>query len=388
MARAAIALDGRAIRKHPLRKFILWTLGAFVALGACARPVLPWFVRQYVNKALNHSLLYEGRIGDVSLHLWRGAYSISNVRIFKRTGAVPEPFFSCKSIDLAIQWNALLNHKIVGEVSIEQPVINFVAPSNQNEGQTGADQPWMETIRSLFPFQINRLNLHNGSIHFRSYVRAQPVDVYLSNLQASIEDLSNVERTAMPMMATVNATGTAMDQANFEFHMKLDPFSYYPTFIMTVRLLGLDVTKLNDLTQTYGDFQFKQGWFDLVLEAKAEEGQINGSVKPLFRNLVVFDPALDVKMDKDVLQFFWQALLGVVTTIFKNSPRDQFGTLVPFTGDLTAPNVNYLSAVGNVLQNAFVRAYLPRLDNGTDEYEGMQFQAGTPLDPTQTGDSP
>ena len=40
---------------------------------------------------------------------------------------------------------------------------------------------------------------------------------------------------------------------------------------------------------TYGQFNFKRGWFDLVLEADADQGQIQGYIKPLFRNLTVFD---------------------------------------------------------------------------------------------------
>ena len=54
---------------------------------------------------------------------------------------------------------------------------------------------------------------------------------------------------------------------------------------MGMRLLGLDVTRLNDLAVSYGKFDFERGWFDLVVEAEAREGQVNGYVKPLFRNL-------------------------------------------------------------------------------------------------------
>jgi uncharacterized protein DUF748 len=375
-------------RKHRWRRIALWGLAVLVVLSICVRPMLPWVVRRYINQTLNHNLIYAGRIGDVSLHLWRGAYTITDIRIFKRTGDVPEPLFSAREMDLAIQWNALLNHKLVGQVVFEEPQINFVAPSDDSESQTGAGEPWMGTLQSLFPFQINRAEIHHGSLHFRSYVRATPVDVYLANLQASVEDLTNVRSETTPLMATVSATAMAMDQAPFEFHMKLNPFAYRPTFEMTARLLGLDVTKLNDLSHTYGRFEFKRGWFDLVVAAKAEQGQIDGYVKPLFRNLQLFDPSQDLKTDEDPLQFFWQAVLGAVVQVFKNPPRDQFGTSISFTGDLTQPDTDFLSAVGNVLRNAFIRAYLPQLNNGTEEYDGMEFQPGSITDSTSIGDEP
>jgi Domain of Unknown Function (DUF748) len=370
-----------ALRKHRLGRIILWIFAAIVALAICARPMLPWAVRWYVDRTLNHNLIYEGRVGDVSLHLWRGAYSISNIRIFKRTGDVPEPLLSLKTLDLAIQWNAILHHKVVGVADIEQPVLHFVASSDQSEDQTGAGGAWLDTLRKLFPLQLNRVEIHDGSIHFHSYVRATPVDVYLSHLEASVDDLTNIRNQTTPLLTTVDAHGLAMNEAKFELHMKLNPFAYYPTFEMTARLLGLDVTKLNDLSHTYGQFTFKEGWFDLVMAAKAEDGQMSGYIKPLFRHLRIFDPGQDLATDDNPLQFFWQAVLGVVTTALKNQPRDQFATMIPFSGDMQQPDAGYLEAVGNVLQNAFIRAYLPRLNDGTQQYDGMTFDPGSIVDP-------
>src|SRR5260370_31856720 len=119
------------------------------------------------------------------------------------------------------------------------------------------------------------------------------------------------------MVTKVQATALAMDQATLQCKMTLDPFSYRPTFHVAVRLLGLDVTKLNDLALAFGKFDFKRGWFDLVLEADAKEGALTGYVKPLFRNLKVFSLVQDIKEDS-VLQFFWQAIVCGATAPFKN----------------------------------------------------------------------
>jgi hypothetical protein len=369
-------------------RIIIISLVVLACLIACIRPMLPWAVRWYVNKTLDRNLLYEGRIGDVTLNLWRGAYSISDIRLIKRTGNVPTPLFDAKRLELAIQWDAILHGKIVGQVVMDQPELNFVDASDDSESQTGSGGPWLQTLTDLFPFQLNSVRIHNGSIHFRSYKRDKPVDVYLSNLEASVDDLTNVRDQVTPMLTTVQATAMAMDQARFEFKMKMNPFSYRPTFHLATRLIGLDVTKTNDLVHTYGQFEFKRGWFDLVLEMDASEGQMQGYVKPLFRNLVVFDLLDDLKNDDNPLQFFWQALLGVATEVLKNQQRDQFGTLIPFTGDLSQPNADFLSSIGNILRNAFVRAYLPRLQNGSNGFDGMEFGPASVTDPISVGDQP
>jgi len=344
-------------------------------------------VRDYVNRTLDRNPLYAGNIGPVQIHLWRGAYSIQDVRISKTTGNVPVPFFASKRVDFAIQWNALFHHKIVGRVLMQQPEMNFVDAPAEGEVQTGAGAPWLQMIRDLFPFRINSAVVTNGSIHFRAYRGDKPVDVYLSEVQASIDNLSNIRDETKPLVSTVQASALVMDQAKFEYKMTLNPFSYRPTFHMATRLIGLDVTKLNDLALTYGKFDFKRGWFDLVLETDAREGQLTGYAKPLFRDLKVFSLTEDIKED-NVLQFFWQALVGATTTALKNQSRDQFGTLIPFSSDLSgATTTDILATVGNILRNAFVRAYLPRLESGQESVEGLQFEPPELTAPTSAGDT-
>ena len=67
------------VRKSIARKRHRWLrgLGIFllliVALVGVARLFLPSELRKYVNRTLDRNQLYEGRIGDVQVHLLRGA---------------------------------------------------------------------------------------------------------------------------------------------------------------------------------------------------------------------------------------------------------------------------------------------------------------------------
>lgn len=357
-----------------------------VVLGGIGRLMLPGFVRDYVNRTLDRNPMYEGRIGTVRVHLYRGAYAIEDVRISKTTGNVPVPLFAAREVDFSIEWRALLEGKVVGRVRMEEPELNFVDAPTEGETQTGGGGPWLEMIQDLFPFKINSTVVRNGSVHFRAYQTEKPVDVYLSQVNASIDNLGNIQDETKPLVSTVRVTALAMDQAKFEYIMTLDPFSYRPTFRMATRLLGLDVTKINDLALAYGKFDFERGWFDLVVESEAQEGQLKGYVKPLFRNLKVISLAKDIKED-NVLQVFWEALVGAATFLLKNHPRDQFGTLIPFTGDLSqSTTADIMATIGNILRNAFIRAYLPRLEGGGEAVEGLEFSPPEITDPVSVGD--
>jgi hypothetical protein len=353
-----------------------------ILLGA--RLALPSVLLWYVNDTIDRNPLYDGKVGDIDVSLWRGAYTIKDIRLDKVTGNVPVPLFSAPRVDLAIEWAALMNGKVVGRIVFDRPELNFVDGSDSSEDQTGSGGPWLSIIRDLFPFKINSAVVHDGSIHFRAFASKPPLDLPLTNLEASVENLTNVRDDISPMAATVKATGLALGHAKLEYEMKIDPFSYKPTFQLALRLLGLDVTKLNDLANAYGGVDFEDGWFNLVVELNGQEGQLDGYVKPLFRHLKVFNPIRDAQKDNPI-QYFWEAIVGAAAEILKNQPRDQVATLIPVTGDVTSPNQDILATIGNVLRNAFIRAYLPRLQGVAKDVDGLQFGPGSILDPPAAG---
>jgi Domain of Unknown Function (DUF748) len=375
-------------RKHRrLRLFGIIVLVLAVLLGV-GRAILPWVVKDYVNRTLDQNPLYSGNIGTVGIHLLRGAYSIEDVRLNKTSGNVPVPLFAAQRVDFSIQWRALFHRKIVTQIVMTQPQLNFVDAPSESESQSGGGGPWLQMIQDLSPFKVNSAILHDGQVHFRTYKSQKPVDVYISQVEATIDNLGNIRNDTTPLVASVQVTGMAMDQAQLELKMTLDPFSYNPTFHLGLRLLGLDVTKINDLALTYGKFDFKRGWFDLVLESDCKEGQLTGYVKPLFRNLKVFSLRQDVKED-NMLEFFWQALVGAATALFKNQSHDQFGTLIPFSGDMSGgTSTDLLATIGNLLRNAFVRAYLPRLENSEQTIDGMTFSPPDVSAAVSPGSSP
>lgn len=354
-----------------------------VAVLSVARAFLPWGVRWYVNRALDRSLLYRGEIGEIDVHLLRGAYSIQDIRLFKVTGNVPVPFFAAKRLDLSIQPDALVQGAAVGRITMVDAELNFVAAQDETGSQTGAGAPWMQTIQGLFPFKINSARIVNGAVHFRAFDTEPPVDVYLSHVDGYIDNLTNIYDETKPLVATVKATALAMEQAKFQFEMKLNPFSYRPTFQLAVRLLGLDVRKINSLTEAYGEISMERGWFDLVIQLEAVEGRLDGYVKPLFRNLKIFSLKHDLK-NENLLEAFWQALVGLTTELLENKDRNQFGTVIPFSGEVGDPRTDIFTVVGNVLRNAFIRAYLPRFRGTTPDISGLEFGTGSIVDDPST----
>ena len=371
--RAAPIAGATPLAKRRSRRRVFFITALVLLVVACAvRLAMPGAIRWYVLRALQRSPVYDGLLDEIDVHLWRGAYSIENLRIIKTTGNVPVPFFAARRVDLAIEGRALLSGSLVGRITLESPEINFVDAAERSQSQTGAEGPWLEIIRDLFPFRINSAQIKDGAIHFRAFHTAPPVDLHLTSLEAEIENLTNIHDDVAPLISTVRARALAMEHARVDYEMRLDPFSYRPTFEMAVRVIGLDVTKTNSLAQAYGRFDFESGWFDLVVELVAREGLVTGYVKPLFRHLTIFDFRNDVR-GANLLSVFWQALVGAGAQIVTNPGRDQIATVIPVSGSMDSPRSNTLAALGNLLHNAFVRAYMPTLHGKGAQDTGITF---------------
>lgn len=135
--RASPNRGGSPRKRHRIWRRVGIVLLVLVFLLGVGRAILPSVVRDYVNRTLDRNPLYDGNVGKVHIHLWRGAYSIEDVRLNKTTGNVPVPFFAAKRVDFAMEWHALLQRKVVGRVRMEQPEVNFVDAPSDEQVQTG-----------------------------------------------------------------------------------------------------------------------------------------------------------------------------------------------------------------------------------------------------------
>lgn len=371
----------RRRRRRRIRRVIGILLAVLIAGVIAARLALPSYLRGYVNRVIDQSRDYDGSVGAVEINLWRGAYAIADVKIVKTTRAIPVPFFEGERVDFTLDWDALLRGEARTRIVMQKPKLNFVQGRSDDDSQSGASGPWLGILEELAPFRVDSAELHEGEVHFRTFHTNPQINIYLKSLEGRLENLTNVSDSLDPLLASASLRGTAMRGAPFELDMKFDPQSYRPDFSVALRLLGVDVTTLNDLARAYGGFDFEQGELDFVLEARASHGFLEGNAKPLLRNARIVGPGDFEKYGP--LGVAWQSVVELGGALLKNQPRDQFGTSVDVVGELDDPKTDILEIIGNVLRNAFIEAYLPRFDGriapevivGLDEEEALTRRA-------------
>lgn len=349
----------------------LLSIAGLVALLVALHLALPWLVRDYLNGKLADMGEYRGEIADVDLAWWRGAYTINGLKIVKTSGKVPVPLLEAPLIDLSVSWHSLwYDQAVVAQVTFERPVINFVDGGSKQNSQSGRGTDWRQQLSKLLPITLNEVRIHAGNVRFRNFQSKPPVQLQATQLEASIHNLTNVRDQQGRRDASFAAKARLFGDAKVESSATFDPFSDFDDFQFRLRASDITLRQLNDFASAYGKFDFNAGSGDVVIEAQAENGRLNGYIKPLLRDVEVFDWQQDVEnQNKGVLRSVWEALVGAGQTVLKNQPKNQFATRVELRGSVHQQDISAFEAFLQILRNGFVQAFNARYEQPKPDAE-------------------
>lgn len=344
-----------------------WPLVGLVSLIVLLLAVhlaLPYLVRDYLNDRLADMGDYRGHITDVDLAWWRGAYQINDLKIVKTSGKVPVPLLDAPLIDLSVSWHSLwYDRAVVAKVTFIRPELNFVDGGNKQNSQTGQGTDWRQQLEKLLPITLNEVRIDNGTLSFRNFNARPPVDLKATQLQASIRNLTNVRDEKGRRDAHFDGTARLLGDARVESRATFDPFSDFDNFEFRLRATDIQLRRLNDFANAYGRFDFNAGHGDLVIEAQAREGRLHGYIKPLLRDVDVFNWQQDVQdKDKGFFRSVWEALVGASENVLKNQPKNQFATRVELRGSVHQRDISAFEAFLQILRNGFIQAFNARYE--------------------------
>jgi hypothetical protein len=342
----------------------LGTLGLLALLLLAARAWAPIAVQRYVNRVLDRAQGYHGTIGDVDLALWRGAYQIEDVDILKSGGRVPVPLLRAPLVDLSVEWRALFEGSVVGEVWLEGAELNFVSgPPSQR--QSGVETDWRDVVRDLFPVKINRITVRNGSIHWRSFASDPPFDVFLRDVELVARNLTNSADLPEKRVASLELTATPMDAGRVEATVSIDPYAELPTFDLDGRVSGVALEHFNRLFRAYAGIDVERGRLRLFTELESDEGRFQGYVKPFFEDVDVL--AIDELDEQGFFASLWESIVGTAAEALEDQEEDRVATRIPISGRVDSPDIGFFRTIANVLRNAFLDAFVPALEHSVGE---------------------
>lgn len=119
----------------------------------------------------------------------------------------------------------------------------------------------------------------------------------------------------------------------------------------------VDLTRLNDLLRAYGKFDVAAGKASVYMQMSLKNHYMTGYVKPLFTDVKVYDAQKDKK--KPILHQAYELAIGAAAKLFKNRSTKEVAAKIDISGPLNTPNVSIWQAIGQFIQNAFVKAIIP-----------------------------
>jgi hypothetical protein len=202
--------------------------------------------------------------------------------------------------------------------------------------------------------RIDRGKILNSEFGFVNTAARPPYRVFLTDTNIGLANFSNQlsEGTAYVKL-TGKFMGSGLTQASGTFR----PETRSPDFDLHIRMVHTKMQAFNDVLRAYGNVDAIKGAFSLFTELRVKDGTITGYVKPLFKDVEVYDPAQD--RDKGLLQTVFEGVIGGVTDLLKNRPREEVATKVDVSGPVKQPKASTWQIVVHLIQNAFFKAILP-----------------------------
>ncbi len=334
-------------------------IGIVAVVAIAARLAAPAVVERYVNRGLADMGEYRGSVTDVELNLLRGGYVLHNLEIVK-LDATPEtpPFATIPSMDLTLLWRALFKGQAVGEVVMHAPQLNLVQ-SEANQGQQlGAGVNWPEKIRDLFPFQLNLVEAGDGLVTFRAPGISTNDSLTMRDLQMQLRNLTNVQDIEEPAFAELDVRGQIMGNAPLTLTGRIDPNEQTPTFDVDLTIEGARLVDVNPWLREFLKVDAEMGVFSMYSELAAAEGRFEGYVRPILE-----DPQFAASdEDEGPLRKAWEGLVNLAAKILENKQEEQVATQIPLSGEIENPDAGILTALVNLVRNAFVAAFSHSLE--------------------------
>jgi len=348
--------EAKKTKKRRKRKIII----SIVLLLVVIRLLMPWGITKYVNKVLGELDGMTGKIDDVDLSLWRGAYQIHGLDIQTLDDEkVKTPFVAIKTIDLSVEWKALLDGAVRGEVLLIQPHLNFIATPAKGEVVAGEDEDWTKLITDLLPLEINKFEIRNGKISYIDNFVEPNVNLYFNEFNALALNLSNSKDVKEALPSVITASSKTIGDGVLNAEMKINILKVVPDFDLNAKIENIKIPALNDFFKAYAGVDVEQGIVSGYTEIALVDKKLTGYFKPVTKDLKILKWSQE---GGGLLGKVYEAIVGLGVNILENHSQDQVGTKIPISGSVDAVDVGVWPTIFGLLKNAYLNPLKKQAD--------------------------
>ena len=147
-----------------------------------------------------------------------------------------------------------------------------------------------------------------------------------------------------------------------ESRATFDPFSDFDDFEFRLRATGIELRRLNDFASAYGKFDFNAGHGDVVIEAQAENGRLNGYISRCCAMSMYSTGSRTWRKGQRVLPLGLGSGGRCHRDRAEEPAENQFATRVELSGSVHQQNISGFEAFLQILRNGFIEAFNARYE--------------------------
>jgi hypothetical protein len=202
--------------------------------------------------------------------------------------------------------------------------------------------------------RADQIRLTHSTLGFVNRAAQPDYRLFLDGAELDVQNFSNqlTEGTA-----SAKVTGKFMGSGQTVVGASFRPETKGPDFALAASIENTQMPALNPLLRAYGKVDVVGGFFSVYTEMRVQNRAVQGYVKPLIRELDVYDARQD--REKNLFQKLYEAAAGGISTVLENMPRDEVATQADIAGPLENPQASTWQVVVTLIQNAFFQAILP-----------------------------
>lgn len=310
-------------------------------------------------RSANHFLAwdmdtYQGHIDDISLSIYKGAYTLKGLRIWKKDRSDYTPLFSVDAMEVSMLSHLFSEGRRMASLDLFRPhltVIDSVISGNQ---QYADGEDWYRVLDRLVPMQIEAVRIQEGGLTFKNLDYRKPVQLDADMINVSAINLHNTEgvRRSLPSQAIFSARiqRDAWVRGNSQFNL----YAERPSFSLRADLGGLNLPKLNNMFVLYGPYYFRTGEFGLYSQVYVNQGAVRGYLTPFFKDVDVVKMEWDNRVSRNIVG---DSVLALGDLVLQKDMRKAQGRRYAFSGQIPT-DVNSWNGFWSTVRTGFKKPSL------------------------------
>jgi hypothetical protein len=220
------------------------------------------------------------------------------------------------------------------------------------------DFPEAEETGEEMRIRVGSLQVLDSELGLVNGTESPDYRVFMTIHELEMENLGNGHQEGP---GTARMEGAFMGSGHSVLYATVGPENQAgPDFQISLAIENTSMASLSEVAEAHAGLTVAEGTFNFYSEVQVQEGQIDGYVKPMFRDVEIGDEEEDRSFFQRVYEGVADAVVGLL-----ESRRGEVVAVTDISGPVEDPEAGTWQTIRSLLRNAFYEAILPGFEDSS-----------------------